>query len=43
MESYFKGFTVEYIERNKHVEDDDLAKDGGKHHLSLRGSSIDHR
>jgi ribonuclease HI len=26
MESYFKGFTVEYIERNKNVEADDLAK-----------------
>jgi hypothetical protein len=26
MESYFKGFTVEYIKRNKNTEDDDLAK-----------------
>jgi hypothetical protein len=26
MESYFKGFLVEYIERNKNVEADDLAK-----------------
>jgi hypothetical protein len=25
MESYFKGFTVEYIERNKNVKADDLA------------------
>jgi ribonuclease HI len=27
MESYFKGFTVEYIKRNKNDEADDLAKD----------------
>jgi hypothetical protein len=26
MESYFKGFIVEYIERNKNIEADDLAK-----------------
>jgi hypothetical protein len=26
MENYFKGFTVEYIERNKNTEADDLAK-----------------
>jgi hypothetical protein len=26
MESYFKGFTVEYIERNTNAEADDLAK-----------------
>jgi hypothetical protein len=26
MESYFKGFTVEYIERNKNAEVDELAK-----------------
>jgi ribonuclease HI len=26
MESYFKGFTVEYIERNKNIEANDLAK-----------------
>jgi ribonuclease HI len=26
MESYFKGFTFEYIERNKNTEADDLAK-----------------
>jgi ribonuclease HI len=26
MESYFKGFTFEYIERNKNTEVDDLAK-----------------
>jgi hypothetical protein len=26
MESYFKGFTVEYIERNKNTKADDLAK-----------------
>jgi hypothetical protein len=26
MENYFKGFTVEYIERNKNTEVDDLAK-----------------
>jgi hypothetical protein len=25
MESYFKGFTVEYIERTKNVEADELA------------------
>jgi ribonuclease HI len=27
MESYFKGFTVEYIEQNKNAEVDDLVKD----------------
>jgi hypothetical protein len=26
MENHFKGFTVEYIERNKNTEADDLAK-----------------
>jgi hypothetical protein len=26
MENYFKGFTVEYIERNKNTEANDLAK-----------------
>jgi ribonuclease HI len=26
MENYFKGFTVEHIERNKNVEVDELAK-----------------
>jgi hypothetical protein len=26
MENYFKGFTIEYIERNKNTEVDDLAK-----------------
>jgi hypothetical protein len=26
MESYFKGFTVEYIERNKNTEAGDLVK-----------------
>jgi hypothetical protein len=26
MENYFKGFTVEYIERNKNTKADDLAK-----------------
>jgi hypothetical protein len=26
MENYFKGFTLEYIERNKNVEADELAK-----------------
>jgi hypothetical protein len=26
MEIYFKGFTVEYIERNKNTEADDLEK-----------------
>jgi hypothetical protein len=26
MESYFKGFTVEYIEHNKNIEADNLAK-----------------
>jgi hypothetical protein len=26
MESYFKGFTVEYIERNKNIEANDLVK-----------------
>jgi ribonuclease HI len=26
METYFKGFTVEYIEHNKNTEADDLAK-----------------
>jgi hypothetical protein len=26
MEIYFKGFTIEYIERNKNTEADDLAK-----------------
>jgi hypothetical protein len=26
MESYFKGFTVEYIGRNKNVEDNNLVK-----------------
>jgi hypothetical protein len=26
METYFKGFTVEYIERNKNCETDELAK-----------------
>jgi hypothetical protein len=26
MESYFKGFMVEHIERNKNAEADDLAK-----------------
>jgi hypothetical protein len=26
MKSYFKGFTVEYIEHNKNTEVDDLAK-----------------
>jgi hypothetical protein len=26
MDNYFKGFTVEYIERNKNIEADDLAK-----------------
>jgi hypothetical protein len=26
MESYFKGFTVQYIERSKNIEADDLAK-----------------
>jgi hypothetical protein len=26
MESYFRGFTVEYIECNKNTEADDLAK-----------------
>jgi ribonuclease HI len=26
MENYFKGFTIEYIERNKNTEADDLAK-----------------
>jgi hypothetical protein len=26
MESYFKGFTVEYIKRNKNTKADDLAK-----------------
>jgi ribonuclease HI len=26
MENYFRGFTVEYIERNKNTEADDLAK-----------------
>jgi hypothetical protein len=26
MENYFKGFTVEYIERNKNCEADELAK-----------------
>jgi hypothetical protein len=26
MENYFKGFTVEYIERNKNYEADELAK-----------------
>jgi hypothetical protein len=26
MENYFKGFTVEYIEWNKNIKADDLAK-----------------
>jgi hypothetical protein len=26
MENHFKGFTIEYIERNKNNEADDLAK-----------------
>jgi hypothetical protein len=26
MESYFKGYTVEYIERTKNIEADQLAK-----------------
>jgi hypothetical protein len=26
MENYFKGFTTEYIERNKNTKADDLAK-----------------
>jgi hypothetical protein len=26
MESYFKGFTVEHVKRNKNAEDDDPAK-----------------
>jgi hypothetical protein len=30
MESYFKGFTVEYIECNKNIEADDLAKDAAR-------------
>jgi hypothetical protein len=25
MENYFKGFTVEYIDRNKNIEADELA------------------
>jgi hypothetical protein len=31
MESYFKGFTVEYIERNKNTEAGDLAKAAKAH------------
>jgi hypothetical protein len=27
MENYFKGFSVEHIERNKNIEADELAKD----------------
>jgi hypothetical protein len=26
MENYFKGFTVEYIQRTKNIEPDELAK-----------------
>jgi hypothetical protein len=30
MENYFKGFTVEYIERTKNIEADELAKAAAK-------------
>jgi hypothetical protein len=30
MENYFKGFTVEYIERMKNAEADELAKEATK-------------
>jgi ribonuclease HI len=30
MESYFRGFTVEYIERNKNTKADELAKAAGR-------------
>jgi hypothetical protein len=34
MESYFKGFTVQYIERNKNAEANDLAK-AAAHNTSM--------
>jgi hypothetical protein len=37
MEKNFKGFTVEYIDRNKNTEADELAKAGDRNtHLSIK-------
>jgi hypothetical protein len=38
MESYFKGFTVEHIERSGNTEADELVKPHLKHWPSLRTS-----
>jgi hypothetical protein len=35
MENYFKGFTVEYIERTKNAKDDELAKAIARNSLVL--------
>jgi hypothetical protein len=35
MESYFRGFTVEYIEHNKNVEANELAKTVARNTLIL--------